>query len=355
MPAAVNAQPNARPASDRHEERVVPFTAGDGLALNLIHVTGERAATRGPVLLVHGAGVRANIFRAPVRRTIVDVLVDSGYDVWLENWRASIDVQPNEWTLDVAAVHDHPAAVRKVIEETGADEVKAIIHCQGSTSFMMSAVAGLLPEVKTVVANAVTLHPVIPRVSRFKIKNLVPLVAKLTPYMNPRWGLEAPTATAKALALMVRITHHECDNPVCKMVSFTYGTGFPALWRHENLNPETHEWLKEEFAAVPLSFFRQMARCVDAGHLVSLGRQSELPASFVAQPPDTDARIAFFAGRENICFLPASQERTFRFFDEQRPGRHSFVELPGYGHLDVFMGKEASRDVFPLMLEELER
>ena len=188
--------------------------------------------------------MRANIFRAPVERTLVDELVDAGYDVWLENWRASIDLAPNEWTLDQAAEHDHPAAVQKVVEETGADELKAVIHCQGSTSFMMSAVAGLVPEVTTIVANAVSLHPVVPRLSRFKLSNVVPLVARLTPYMNPQWGLSAPNATAKALALMVRITHHECDNAVCKMVSFTYGTGFPALWRHENLNPATHEWVE---------------------------------------------------------------------------------------------------------------
>jgi len=342
-------------AVDRYEERVVPFTAGDGLQCNLVNVRGEREPSRSPVLLVHGAGVRANIFRAPIERTLVDELVDAGYDVWLENWRASIDLPPNEWTLDQAAEHDHPSAVRKIVEETGADELKAVIHCQGSTSFMMSAVAGLVPEVKTIVANAVTLHPVIPRISRFKLKNLVPLVGKLTPYMNPQWGLRAPSATAKALALMVRITHHECENSVCKMVSFTYGTGFPALWRHENLNPQTHEWVKQEFAHVPLSFFHQMSRCVGAGRLVAAGETSALPRDFTAQPPQTDARFAFFAGRENICFLPESQRRTAAWFAATRPGRHTYVELPDYGHLDVFMGKNAARDVFPRMLAELER
>ena len=40
--------------------------------------------------------------------------------------------------------------------------MKAVIHCQGSTSFTMSAVAGLVPEVKTIVTNAVSLHPVVP-------------------------------------------------------------------------------------------------------------------------------------------------------------------------------------------------
>jgi hypothetical protein len=357
MPAASAPTPGGggAVASDRYEDRVVPFTAGDGLECNLVNVRGEREPSRGPVLVVHGAGVRANIFRAPVDRSLVDELVDAGYDVWLENWRASIDLPPNEWTLDQAAEHDHPYAVRKVAEETGADEIKAVIHCQGSTSFMMSAVAGLVPEVRTIVANAVTLHPVIPRFSRFKLRNLVPLVGRLTPYMNPQWGLSAPGATAKALALMVRITHHECDNPVCKMVSFTYGTGFPVLWRHENLNPETHEWVKQEFAHVPLSFFRQMRRCVAAGRLVAAGESAALPRDYTAQKPQTDARFAFFAGSENICFLPASQRRTHRWFEENRPGGHSYVELPGYGHLDVFMGRDAARDVFPKMLAELER
>ena len=72
----------------------MPFKAGDGLDCNLIHVQGDKAPTRGPVLLVHGAGVRANIFRAPVAKSLVDVLVECGYDVWLENWRASIDLPP---------------------------------------------------------------------------------------------------------------------------------------------------------------------------------------------------------------------------------------------------------------------
>jgi hypothetical protein len=101
-------------------QRSVPFTAGDGHPCGLVHVRGETPSRKGPVLLVHGAGVRANIFRPPVPRTLVDTLVDAGYDVWLENWRASIESPPNRWTLDQAAVHDHPVAVRRVLEETGA-------------------------------------------------------------------------------------------------------------------------------------------------------------------------------------------------------------------------------------------
>jgi pimeloyl-ACP methyl ester carboxylesterase len=336
-------------------DRVVPFRSRDGFEANVINVRGANQPTRGPVLLVHGAGVRANIFRAPSGRNLVDTLVEAGYDVWLENWRASIDFAPNQWTLDQAAAYDHPAAVETVARETGSAEVKAVIHCQGSTSFMMSAVAGLVPQVKTIVANAVALHPVVPSWSRLKIHYGIRLVGHLTKYLDPQWGLSAPGVTPKVLNGIVQLTHRECSNPVCKEVSFTYGSGFPALWRHENLNAETHDWLKREFAHVPISFFAQMRTCVSAGRLVSVEPHAGLPRDFTAQPPRTDARFVFFTGLENRCFLPESQVKTFRWFDGHQPGRHALHELPGYSHLDVFMGKDAAGDVFPLMLQELER
>lgn len=338
-----------------YRDRVVPFTAGDGLTCNLVHVEGDSPASRGPVLLVHGAGVRGDIFRAPVRTNIVDYLIAHGYDVWLENWRGSIDLPPNPWTLDQAAVYDHPMAVKTVVRETGAAEIKAVIHCQGSTSFMMSAVAGLVPEVTTIVSNAVSLHPVVPKWSVAKLKYAVPMVHSLTPYMSPRWGVQAPTLTAKLFSLFARATHHECDNTVCRLVSFIYGSGFPALWSHANLSDETHEWLKGEFAEVSLEFFRQIRRCVEAGHLVSVENHGQLPRDFIAQPPQTDARFAFLTGLDNRCFLPESQKRTFDYFNSLRRDRHSLWQFAGYGHLDVFMGENAARDTFPIILQELDK
>ena len=339
---------------ESYEERTVPFTAGDGFKLNLINVRAKQGPTREPVLLVHGAGVRGNVFRAPVSTNIVDALVAEGYDVWLENWRASIDFSPNEWTLDQAALHDHPEAVKKVVEETGHDKIKAIIHCQGSTSFTMSAIAGLVPQVDTIVTNAVSLHPVVPRWSGVKLSYVVPFVKLLTPYLNPAWGKKATGWIAKMITLMVRATHHECDNTVCKMVSFTYGAGFPALWRHENVNQETHDiFIPNEFGAVPLSFFSQIARCVRKGHLVAYESLPGLPADYITDEPQTEARFVFFSGEKNLCFLPQSQVRSYEYFSSFRKKYHSLHVMPKYSHLDIFMGKDAAQEVFPRILNEL--
>jgi hypothetical protein len=338
-----------------HVERVVPFRSEDGLGLNLVNVRGGREPSRGPVILVHGAGVRANIFRAPVQKTIVDVLVDRGYDVWLENWRASIEFEPNRWTLDQAARYDHPAAVRTIVAETGNDTVKAIIHCQGSTSFAMSACAGLLPQVDTIVSNSVSLHPVVPVWSRLKSRFGRPVVERLATYLNPGWGDDPPGIFDRLLTVAVKLTHRECDCTSCKMVSFTYGSGHPALWRHENLNSDTHEeFIPAEFGHVPLSFFRQMARCITSGHLVRYEDIPDLPEDFTAEAPRTDARFALFSGAANLCFLPESQQRTHSWLSSWRPNYHSLHVLPRYSHLDMFMGISAASDVFPLMLAELE-
>ncbi|WNG16716.1 alpha/beta hydrolase [Cystobacter fuscus] len=336
-------------------EEIVNFRAGDGKPLNLIRVRGSPAPVRGPVILVHGAGVRANIFRAPIRRTLVDTLVADGYDVWLENWRASIDVAPNEWTFDQAAVHDHPKAIETIVQKTGWNEVKAIVHCQGATSFILSAVAGLLPQVKLIISNAVSLHPVMSRATCLKLRQLVPLFSRWTSYLNPQWGLGPEGLIPQAVTLLARATHHECDNTVCKMVSVIYGLGHPTLWSHENLNPQTHEWVKQEFAQVPLSFFRQMLESLRAGYTVPVEGYRELPQDVALRRPQTDARFVFMAGRGNRCFLAESQRRSYEAMSRYRRGYHSLLVVPGYGHLDVFMGKNAPWDIFPLIQAELNR
>src|SRR5438045_2093805 len=149
----------------KHDFEVYPFDAYDGFNCNLWRLKNDGQTPQGPVVLVHGAGVRSNIFNATNEKNLIDSLAEAGYDVWLENWRGSIECKSNEWDLDIVAENDHPAAVKEVCRITGASSIKAIIHCQGSTSFMISAVKGLVPEVKKIVSNAVSLHPVVPEFS----------------------------------------------------------------------------------------------------------------------------------------------------------------------------------------------
>lgn len=347
-----------------HRTEVLPLRADDGAQLTLVHVRGPHEPHRGPVLLVHGAGVRAELFRPPIPHTIVDALLDEGWDVWMLNWRASIDLDRLPWTLTDAARYDHPAAVRFVRAATGAATVKAIVHCQGSTSFSLAAAAGLLPDVDTIVSNAVSLHPVIPAYSRFKILAMAPWIGRVTDYLSPAWAYRSEGYFSRIVRRTVALTHPECDNLVCRMVSFTYGSGRPALWSHRHLDAATHDWITGEFAAVPMSFFAEMGVSVRGGHLVPtrddradapLPGPSAIPADVATAAPRTQARFALFAGADNRCFLAESQRRTFAHLERYQPGRHSLSVIEGYGHLDMFFGRDAWRDIHPLMLKELGR
>lgn len=329
---------------------IIEFETADGFRCNLQHPPGQQP-TKNPVLLVHGAGVRGNIFNPPTSKNLIQCLMEEGYDVWIENWRGSIDFAPNEWDLDQVALNDHPAAVKKVVELTGSEDIIAIIHCQGSTSFMISAMLGLVPAVKTIISNAVSLHPIVPKYSLFKLWGYIPLVKNFFTYLNPQWGLHAPDFKSKMLKLLVQATHHEKDTLVGKFVSFVYGAGFPALWRLENLDEETMDWIQHEFAAVPLSFFYHIRKCIAQGELVPLDSDS----NYVPKHSQAFPRIILFGGAQNKCFLPESQQKTFEYLEDAEPGRHGLHILDGYSHLDIFFGKNAHIDVFPLMIKELNR
>jgi len=210
-------------------------------------------------------------------------------------------------------------------------------------------VLGLVPQVSMIISNAVSLHPVVPRFSKVKLNYLLPIVRPVTDYLNPQWGNQAPNLKAKIFKTLVNLTHWENDSDVGKFVSFTYGSGFPALWELNNLTETTKDWIKEEFGYVPLSFFDHIKKCIKAHQLVS--NTSEM--HYASINPATNARIAFIAGKLNKCFKYESQERSWQYFNKLKPSYHRLHLIEKYSHLDIFFGKNASIDVFPLMIKEL--
>lgn len=352
-------EPQRRPPAPRTppvplREDIVPYTTEDGFTGHLVRVRhAEREPHLGPVYMAAGSSVRTNIFRAPISINIVERLVQEGYDVWLNEWRASFEHARNAWSLDEGALYDHPEGVRTVVRETGAASVKALVHCQGSSSFFMGLVSGKMPQVDTVVCNAMALHPVVHPRSKAKIVGLTPLMGLVADYVDIGWGIRPQNWLSHVIRQWVRVTNRECDNLVCRISSFFYGYSRSAMWDHAKLSRETHDWLTDEFEWIPIRFFRQMRRSIMRGHLVWDQPRAGVPADLCAQPPQTDAKVTFLQGTANRCFAPDSQERSYAWFDEHQPGRHRLRELRGYGHFDCWMGDDAPRDVFPIVLDAL--
>jgi hypothetical protein len=341
-----------RPELDR---QILPFETADGCELNLhrIKAAGADPGDK-PVLLIGGLAMRANSFYdTPSRRSLVDALIEEGHDVWVENWRTSPDLPARDYTLDHAAVYDHPKAVRTVCDVTGRDELDAVAHCMGSASLTMSVLAGLVPALRRVVSSAVSLHIDLDRRSKLRLATLVPAASVRLKGTDPQWAARAPSVAAAGLARWGRFVCRTYPNPLNALTTYVYGGKPEGLWQRANLDDETLDWLGREFGYAPFSFFRQMRRCSDVGHLVPVEGLPELDVRLDLRPPPEGTSFTFIAGSENRFFLPGGQRTTYEHFARLQPDTHEWVPVPGYGHFDLFVGRNAEDDVFPHILGAL--
>jgi pimeloyl-ACP methyl ester carboxylesterase len=257
---------------------------------------------RQPVVLIPGVGTGAAVFLPPGQTGLPQTLIMAGYDVWLLDWRAKADTP---WTIEDVAREDIPQAIEQVATVTQRP-VKIVAHCIGAITTMRAAIKGQLPDVTTIVTNAVSLHPVVPRPTVFRL--------------SAKYGLSG------------------CADPTCKVIRWLYGE----VWDHKNLTDATHDWLLSQFHQVPVTFYQHLGRCIRRG-------QMDLP-----ERPQTTARCVFLAGEANRCFLDTGQMRSYQWlWDHSARRDHSLHVIPDYGHLDMFVGEHAERDIFPLILKEL--
>ena len=352
---------------------IIPFTVPDlEFALNLHRLRrldndGRPVApTQGPVLLVPGSGVRSEMYYGqPVGPSFAECLLDEGYDVWVESWRASIDLPPNAYTLDQAAMHDHPRAVTTILDichPEGGGELKAVVHCQGSISFMMAVVAGNIDErVTQVVSSAVSLFIDVRASTWFKQRLAMPTVGRLFPWADAQWGIRPVTPSAGLFAAIAKRAERPCGNPPCQVANYMYGSGWDVLLRHVDdagdpwVAEAVHEWTGRELGYTPMSLIGQVAESSRHGYIVpATPRAPGVPAAYLASPPQTGAQITFIAGDHNNMFRWQGQLRARNFFDETvGTGQADFVALPGFGHLDTFWALRAPQDVYPVILDGL--
>ncbi|MCW2937221.1 MAG: AB-hydrolase associated lipase region [Actinomycetia bacterium] len=337
-----------------------PFATEDGLGLSLTRF--HRGDSGDIVLLIHGLTLSRDMFIMPEHRNLVTHLLDSGYgDVWALDFRMSnrfpYDTETHRYTLDDVAAYDIPAALRTLRDIVGDRRVHVVAHCLGSVSFMMSLFGGTVDQITSVVANSVALTPRVSGWTRLKLRygpNLAEYGLGM-PIFDPKYG-EAPWFTRRRMfAAAVSLFHRECRDSACHMLSFMWGDGHPAMFSHETLEPVTHARMGDLCGPVGLHYDRHVHRMVEAGHVVKYDpADSRLPDDLLANAAEIETPILFLTGDRNHVFTD-SNIVCHRLLDAAAPGRHQLEILPGYGHVDPFMGKEAYRDVFPRIVAHLDK
>jgi hypothetical protein len=212
------------------------------------------------------------------------------------------------------------------------------------------------------VANSVGLTPRVPLWSRIKLA-LAPALLEYgmgLSYVDPRFS-SAPRLTRRwLLARAVSLAHRECRVPACHMQSFMWGSGHPAMYRHENLAPETHqhERLADLNSAADASYYRHVSKIVRAGHAVKFDpadpAHRHLPDDYLTEVERVETPILFLTGDRNDVFTD-SNIVCHRLLDRRVPGRHELEIVHGYGHIDPLIGRNSHVDVFPRVLDFLKR
>ncbi|QUL36879.1 GMC family oxidoreductase N-terminal domain-containing protein [Erythrobacter sp. JK5] len=341
------------PPAERH---IVP--TGDGVNIAL---TRYRGGARGPVVLAPGFSVRASSFATPtVDENLTESLVAQGYDVWLFDYRASADSgndteHPPEFTIDDIARYDWPAAVTKIRAVTGADSVQALAHCVGSMSLLMGIGAGWVSGVSSLISSQLTLHPVTDWLNYMKadlgVAGMLGEISLLDGHMDfVSQGTEADYEI-DAVAYQIPVPEGQaCKNPTCRRVFGTFGPS----WDHRQLGHDTHLALGSMFSRVSLSPFKQLGEIMHKGLAVDVEGKAIYTGKEAARR--LALPITFLSGATNQIFYPESGQRT-RVWLAEHNGSELYRQqiIPGYGHMDLFIGRNAHRDVTPLIVEELDR
>ncbi len=378
-PPAVTAAPPA-----------IPVTTADGCRLELRRHPGP--AGRPPALLVHGASAGSDTFRIGEERTLVDVLLEAGLDVWTLDWRASMNRVQDVYctaldtgrlgaifTIDAAADHDVPAAIRTMREAphnvTG--KIAVLGHCMGGAIVAQGIARGVISsaDVEHVVLSGLALfyRAAIDNVLKAEDQILEELLGHGGQHLlhpKKRWdstvcardpgdGPWPPLLEDPYDVWLDTPLPHGCDNVFCHRLTYMFGMPFIP-----DKIPSIHDgYLPSQFGYIPLQFLLHCCQNLRRGHAAPFVATSTgpLPADtrYLQRRPFQDRRITLITGDLNSLWHRDSIDTMYEWL---RRGRRAEQPLslqkhvvPDFGHQDLYWGVDAPRLVFPKILEGLRR
>ncbi len=343
----------------------IPFSTSDKLGLSFLR--WEREPCDDIVVIIHGLTTSSDMYIMPEHDNLVSYLLDHGFtDVWTLDFRMSnrfgYNLHRNRYNMDDCAMYDMPAALAKVRQEVGSRRrIHVICHCLGSVAFMMSLFGRTVDGITSVIANSIALTPRIPKWSKVKL-TVAPFVCDYLlgiEYINPWWHREPGWSVGQLMSRGVSFFHRECNVPACHMLSFMWGSGCPALYFHENLHDVTHRRGADLYGGVSLNYYRHVLKMVNSDSTAvkyepANPKYRSLPDNYLAHAKAIETPVLFMTGEVNNVFRD-SNIVCYERLEKIVPGRHELHVFPGYGHQDVFMGKNVANDIFPRLLEFLDK
>lgn len=318
--------------------------SGDGWELAVYHYPSK--ARRHPVLLVHGFGTnRFDVDFPDDRYSLAKFLHRRGFDTWIAELRGTGLSRKTgllrgytskifaDWTFDDYVFKDLPAVVRHIQKTTHRRKLHWVGHSLGGT-LVYGAIEALG---NGVCASGVTLGAAMSASSkgpfiRFLLK-IDPLV-KCLPFLPVKALAFLGARMVKPLASLEDNFLYSIDNVDVDVL------GKILKLATEDLSPklflQMHRWYRDNhFRSLDGRFsYRNRLKTIRAPFLVCAGSVDRLTGM-------PDVRLAY---REI-----SSKSKKFHVFSRETGCASE------YGHMDLVLGKNSRRDVYPVVAKWLER
>lgn len=299
-----------------------------------------------PVLLVHGLGTnRFDVDFPDARYSLAKYLHGQGFDTWIVELRGAglsrktrwisraMTALKTDWTFDDYVFKDLPAAVKHIQTATGRKKLHWVGHSLGGT-LVYAAIENLGSKV---CASGVTLGAAMSATAK---AGLVKFLLKVDPFVK-RMPCVPMKRLAQAGIPLVRWIAPLEDNFFYAIDNIELGvmeTGLKVAVENVSsaLFLQLHDWYKHNhFRSKDHSFsYRDRLKTIRSPFLICAGSVDGLTGY-----PDVH-----FAYREI-----GSKEKRFQVFSRETGCRTE------YGHMDLVLGRNAPREVFPVVAEWLKK
>jgi cholesterol oxidase len=157
------------------------------------------------------------------------------------------------------------------------------------------------------------------------------------------------TVLDQALRAVPLASDERCGKATCRWVNAIFG----CTHRHAQLDDATHDLLDEMFGVGDLTALLHLTRMMQRRGVVAADGSDVYRAH-----PERGLRlpILLVQGAHNDIFHPEGSLRTLRWLQAANgQSLYERVVLRDYAHLDALIGRDAHRDVYPLLSRHLDR
>ncbi|KAL5611619.1 hypothetical protein BROUX41_000796 [Berkeleyomyces rouxiae] len=351
------------------------LTARDGVKtpLYVFEPTNPSIKTRN-VVMIAGAAVDHQVFALPtIPYNTVNYMTRAGYRVFAGVHRFGlVSIARDDWTV-YDAREDIRAVIQFVRENYAEDnspdnKVYIVAHCMGSVSFSIGLLTGDIPSewIWGISCSQTFMTPLWSPPNMIKaIKGPIPLDTLYKKLAGNWMSCQPSTSDSfvhRALSQLLRLypqpRQELCNNAACHRTSLAFGR----CWNHRNLNEATHRQIDRFFNGVNMTLMDVLMRQGTIGSVTTNGPDYTPLVTDENVEKLRGIPILQFVGAENAVLSPAATQRShdilvkrFGLASEDGQVQYRRLEIPNYGHLDSWMGRNSWRDVYPHVRAEMDR